>query len=79
MMSNLERLAYMANQIAANFATLGQDAAAAATADHLTKFWDPRMRDQILGCQAGDLKGLGPEARAAIELLRESRAARLPS
>ena len=47
MMSNLERLVYMANQIARNFEAIGHDAAAAATADHIASFWDPRMKAQI--------------------------------
>ena len=49
MMSNLERLVYMANQIARNFEAIGHDAAAKATADHVASFWDPRMKSQIFG------------------------------
>lgn len=41
------RLIYMANQIARNFAAQGEDEAVAATADHIRKFWDPRMKAQI--------------------------------
>jgi formate dehydrogenase subunit delta len=68
MMGNDERLVYMANQIARNFAAMGKGAEE-ATADHIAKFWDPRMRSRIL---AGDPAGLGlsPIAARAIELLR---------
>ncbi len=77
MMSNLERLVYMANQIAGNFATLGEERAAAATADHLAKFWDPRMRAQILECLATEPAALDTTARAAVELLKAKAAAAL--
>ena len=68
MMSNRERLVYMANQIARNFAALGHDNAIAATADHIASFWDPRMRETIFGCGTAD--GLGDLAAAAVARLR---------
>ena len=71
MMSNLERLVYMANQIARNFEALGHDAAAKATADHIASFWDPRMKAQIFACLEDGGAGLSPTGRAAIELLRD--------
>ena len=43
-----EKLAYMANQIGKFFAHQKHDRAVAAIADHLDKFWDPRMRSGIL-------------------------------
>jgi formate dehydrogenase subunit delta len=58
-------LVYMANQIAANFATMGGDAAK-ATADHIANFWDPRMKAAIWA----DAEGLSPIAAAAFEELR---------
>ena len=63
---NLKHLTYMANQIAQNFAVQGDEVAAAATAQHLKLFWDPRMKAAILG---GDRAGLEPIAKAAVELL----------
>ena len=65
---DLARLHAMANQIALNFAAIGHDNAVAATADHLVKFWDPRMKDAIL---AGDPATLSPIARAAVALLAQ--------
>lgn len=46
-MSTLENLIRMANQIARNLETQGPEAAAAATADHIRKFWAPRMRAAV--------------------------------
>jgi formate dehydrogenase subunit delta len=63
---DLERLTYMANQIARNLGMQGEDAAVQATYEHLRNFWDPRMKAAILG---GDRAGLDPIAKAAVERL----------
>jgi len=63
----IERLRYMANQIARNLASQGEDAAVAATAQHLKDFWDPRMKAAIL---ADDPAALDPIARAAVACLK---------
>jgi formate dehydrogenase subunit delta len=70
MMSNLERLVYMANQIARNFEAIGHDAAAAATADHIASFWDPRMKQQIFALIDGGDADLSATARTALLSLR---------
>jgi len=67
---DIERLVYMANQIARNFAVQGEDEAVAATADHIDKFWDPRMKAQIF---AHDGEGLCPIAARAMVMLREGK------
>jgi formate dehydrogenase subunit delta len=59
------RLVLMANQIARNLAAMEGAHAAAAVADHIGKFWDPRMRAAILA----DRAGLDPLAAEAIEIL----------
>ena len=69
---NIDKLARMANQIAANFAAQGQDKAVPATAEHIWKFWDLRMKAAIY---ADDLSALSPIARAAIEKLKADAAA----
>jgi len=74
MMSNQERLVYMANQIARNFEAIGHDAAAAATADHIASFWDPRMKDQIFALLDGGDASLSRTARAAVTSLRRDGA-----
>lgn len=61
-------LVRMANQIAANFAHLGGEEAAAETAGHLRRFWAPSMRAELLDAPAGD--ELSAVARAAVEMLR---------
>lgn len=65
-MREREHLVHMANQIALNFATMDEADAAAATADHIATFWDPRMKRSVLA----DDTGLSPIARAAVDLLR---------
>ncbi len=64
---DIEKLCRMANQIAANFAATGRDEAVASTAEHIWKFWDPRMKAEIY---ADDLSRLSPIAKAAIEKLK---------
>ncbi len=64
--SSLERLRRMANDIAKNFAAIGHDNAMLATADHIDKYWDPRMKAAIFADQGTDLL---PIAREAIEHL----------
>jgi formate dehydrogenase subunit delta len=64
-----ERLHYMANQIARNFAVLGKEAAIEATTRHITDFWDPRMKSAVLDT---DQAALDPIARAAIERLKKT-------
>tara|TARA_E500000305_G_C4012505_1_gene233563 strand:- start:411 stop:629 length:219 start_codon:yes stop_codon:yes gene_type:complete len=59
------RLIYMANQIARNFGALDADGAAEAVAEHITLYWDPRMKAAI----SGDEAGLSDVARAAFAIL----------
>ena len=63
---DLTRLHYMIDQIARNFAAIGHDEAVAATADHIVKFWDPRMKAAII---ADERAALSPIAREAVALL----------
>jgi len=69
MMSNDERLVYMLNQIARNFEAIGHDAAAAATADHVKSFWDPRMKARIHVLAAADPAALSAASAAALAIL----------
>jgi formate dehydrogenase subunit delta len=64
-----DKLVYMANQIGRFFASQGEDKAVAAVADHLMKFWDPRMRKAILAHLADGGAGLDPPVRKAVEHL----------
>jgi len=74
MMSNLERLVYMANQIARNFEAIGHEAAARATADHIASFWDPRMKSQIFALIDAGEADLSMAAREALLSLRRDGA-----
>lgn len=67
-MTTVERLVYMANQIATNLAT--DDAPVAAVADHIHQFWDPRMKKLIF---AHGTAGLSPVAAAAIGQLADAQ------
>ena len=63
---DVAQLHYMANQIARNLAAGGEDAAIAATAQHITDFWERRMKAAIF---ASDRAALSPIACAAVERL----------
>ncbi len=63
---DVKPLRHMVDQIARNFAVQGEEAAIAATAEHIQLFWDPRMKAAIL---ADDRAALSPIAREAVERL----------
>jgi formate dehydrogenase subunit delta len=67
-MNTVERLVYMANQIAINLAT--DDDPVAAIRNHIELFWDPRMK-KLIREYGGD--GLTPNAAAAITKLAETQ------
>lgn len=68
-----DRLVHMANQIARFFVTQPGGKAAEAIANHLVKFWDPRMRDAIIAYAKSGGEGLDPPAAAAINLLSSAQ------
>ena len=60
----------MANDIAAFFAIEpDQDSAADQVANHLKKFWEPRMRNEIRRFVEQGGAGLSPLARRGVERL----------
>jgi len=65
-----DKLVYMANQIGKFFASQGPDKAVAGVAEHLTKFWDPRMRAAIIAHLDAGGVGLDPPVREAVDRLR---------
>ncbi len=65
-----DRLIYMANQIGKFFRSQGHDKAVAGIAEHIRKFWDPRMRASIFRHLDAGGAGLDPEVREAIENLK---------
>ena len=65
-----EKMVHMANQIAAFFRSQPGEDAAARVAAHLTDFWEPRMRAQLLAHVAAGGAGLDPVALAAARMLK---------
>ncbi|HEB53367.1 MAG TPA: formate dehydrogenase [bacterium] len=75
---NTDKLVTMANQIATYFASEPDRAAAVAgTAGHLKKFWDPRMRRELL--HRFDERGGEGMHELVVAALREQRAELEPS
>ncbi len=67
------RLVYMANQIGKFFETEDAKTAVAMIADHLKKFWDPRMRGQIIAYVESGGQGLDGPVAQAVQALRASQ------
>jgi formate dehydrogenase subunit delta len=67
-----DRLVYMANQIGSFFRSQGPDLAVAGVADHIKKFWDPRMKAKINAHLDAGGEGLDPNVRTALETLRKA-------
>ena len=65
-----DKLVYMANQIGTFFKSQDLNTASAKIAEHITKFWDPRMRRAIIAHLDAGGAGLDPATRQAIETLR---------
>jgi formate dehydrogenase subunit delta len=66
---NSQRLVSMANQIGAFFRLQGEAATIAGVEDHLRKFWEPRMRRQIVDHLRAGGEGLDPLVRTAVARL----------
>lgn len=64
-----KRLLTMANDIAANLAF--QADASVLTAEHIRRFWAPRMRKLLLEHAAGGGEGLSAAALAAVDKLKD--------
>jgi formate dehydrogenase subunit delta len=73
-MSHDNRLVYMANQIGKFFESQGHDQEVAGVAEHIRKFWDPRMRKQIFAHLDAGGAGLDPNVREAIASLQTAAA-----
>jgi len=69
-----DRLIYMANQIGKFFQNQGHDKAVPAIAEHIRKFWDPRMRGAIFAHLDAGGEGLDPNVRDAIATLKAASA-----
>ena len=72
-LSTHDKLVYMANQIGRFFAAQQHAEAVAGTADHLRKYWDPRMRRIILEHFDSGGAGLEPVALEAVQALKSMK------
>ena len=70
MSSSLDRLVMMANQIGKFFDPQRDGDPVAAIADHLQKFWDPRMRAAIIAHAKQGGAGLDGHVREAVGRLK---------
>jgi formate dehydrogenase subunit delta len=64
----------MANQIAAFFEAYPHGEALEGIANHIKKFWDPRMRKQIIEYVEGGGEGLSPLVIAALSPKAKAKA-----
>ncbi|HEX4986788.1 MAG TPA: formate dehydrogenase subunit delta [Burkholderiales bacterium] len=68
---NIDHLVRMANDIGNFFKSEPDHAlAVAGVANHLRRFWDPRMRREIVAHLDGGGEGLSELAREAVSKLR---------
>jgi formate dehydrogenase subunit delta len=70
-----ETMVHNANQIALYFAGYPHDEAVAGVLDHLKKFWERRMRRQIIEYVANGGTGLHPLALEAVKQLEPVKTA----
>jgi formate dehydrogenase subunit delta len=68
-----EQMVHMANQIAGFFASYPRDQAIDSVADHLQKFWEPRMRAALIAYAKGGGAGLAELVTAAIPKIEPRR------
>lgn len=64
------RLVYMANQIGKFFEAQRADEVVPGIANHIMKFWDPRMRKAIFAYMDAGGEGIDPPVRAALDRLK---------
>lgn len=68
--STADKLVRMANQIGAFFNSKPHDEGVTGVADHINKFWDPRMRRQFLAIAEAGGQGLSPIVVEAVAKIR---------
>jgi formate dehydrogenase subunit delta len=73
MSASADKLVMMANQIGRFFTPQRDGDPVAAIADHLEKFWDPRMRAAIVAHLAAGGSGLDGPVRDAVGRLKMAR------
>jgi len=74
-----ERLVAMANDIGNYFRAQGRDEAIAGIANHIKRYWTPRMRQKLNAYLAQGNGGLDELPRAAVDTLKEQVPSQLPA
>ncbi|MGV1015404.1 MAG: formate dehydrogenase subunit delta [Methyloceanibacter sp.] len=74
-----DRLVYMANQIGKFFEAQKADEVIPGIANHIKKFWDPRMRQAIFVYLDQGGEGLDSPVREALERLKAEAEGKHPS
>jgi formate dehydrogenase subunit delta len=74
-----DRLVYMANQIGNFFAYQRKDEVVPGIANHIRKFWDPRMRSAIFAYIDAGGEGIDPPVREALLMLKREAAGKSPA
>ncbi|SFK03935.1 formate dehydrogenase subunit delta [Methylocapsa palsarum] len=70
----ISKLVYMANQIGHFFASQTGDAKVDGVADHIAKFWDPRMREKIISHVRQGGEGVDALVKEAVMKLDDKTA-----
>jgi formate dehydrogenase subunit delta len=73
-MSTKEKLVRMANQIGTFFQSKPREEGIAGTAEHINKFWEPRMRRQFFEMMDAGGEGFNEMVRAAAPKIRRPNA-----
>ena len=71
----MAKLVRMANQIGDYFRTLPEAEATAGAADHLRRFWTPKMRAEIVAFAGSGGGGLNAVAARAVAALKDAASA----
>lgn len=65
------KMVRQANQIAQYFSVYPEERAKAGVRDHIRKFWEPRLRNQLINYAGAGGEDLHPLVRWAAEQLRD--------
>ena len=65
-----DRLVYMENQIGKFFESQRANEVVPGIANHIKKFWDPRMRNAIFAYMDAGGEGIDPPVRKALDHLQ---------
>jgi formate dehydrogenase subunit delta len=73
--AKVDKLVRMANQIGDFFTPMEEEVATRGVANHLIRFWTPKMIGEIIGYLDSGQSGLNPAAaRAVVALKQEAKA-----